>query len=461
VTLRATLKKAYLISIMIYPLPILVRTVYYFVLICMLASLFVGCGRDVVAEKFPNDKPKVIRTYGWLGSQTRNNLKREIVFYSTGNKETDTQFKKGERHGPYSNYWQNGHRKTEGQFVHGKKEGEWKFYFNQFTVSAMGVFKNNLKEGLWRQYWENGEPRAEGNFHLGKEIGTYKEWTNKGEPVLENACFELNEQGRYRNFYVNKQIKEDYNCHFGVPVGAYVKKDPDGVVIEKGNFDSLGRKEGVWETFINGNLSVTLSPVVKASLKHYHEGIENDSSYAWYASGQIKERGFFVSGVGERLGYDSLGHLIERQHLVQGRPEGEVCTYFPSGGKHSLVIYKAGVPTEQHSWHQNGKLRSEGSFQAGKRVGIWKQYHDNGKLAEVSPYQDGVLHGEQIFYDKEGKTTQTLRYEHGYPAEGKIPASLAAGIANLKKKSREETKGNVEGTGNTNATGNPEITGNK
>lgn len=384
------------------------------------AVLFTGCGREKVAEKYPNGKPKVIRSYGWLGGENQGNLKREQIFYFNGNKEADTRFRGGLRHGQYHDYWHNGQKKTEGRFVQGKKEGEWDFFYNEFTVAAKGLFKGDKKEGIWHQYWENGEPKAEGAFHDGKEIGTFKEWSAKGEPTIENSCFESNDHGRYRSFHANKLVKEDYACHFGVPMGPYERKDPDGLLVEKGVFDDRGRKEGAWET---------VHPDGKrASLKHYHEGMETDSSYAWYANGKPKEKGFFTDGTGERLSYDSLGHLTERQHLTAGRPEGESWAYYPTGVKRSLVIYKDGLPAELHKWHPNGKAMADGMFLAGKRTGVWKQYFDNGTVAQVSTYVEGVLNGEELFYDEKGKLTRTQRYEHGYPAEGKIPAALAAGL---------------------------------
>jgi uncharacterized protein len=396
------------------------------------AILLIGCDRTKVTEKHVNGKPKAIRTYTLFGAKTETHLKRLQTFYSNGNKEADTHYRHAKRHGPYLDYWQNGQKKSEGRFEAGNKEGEWVFYYNQFTVSARGHFKENLKVGRWHQYWENGDPKAEGNFHAGKEIDTLKEWNVKGEPMVENACFETNEHGSYRNFNPNKSIKEDYACHFGVPVGVYTRKDADGQVIEKGVFDEKGRKEGAWEVFN--------SDQGRASLKHYHQGLENDSSFAWDAAGRLSERGFFKDGQGERFHYDSLGHLIEKQYFAQSHPEGEAWVYYPTGVKRSLVVYKDGLPAELHKWHANGKLKGEGLYQAGLRTGQWKEYGENGMLLESSEYQAGILHGQHMFYDGHGKLTRTLRYEHGYPAEGKIPAALAADIYKSKPLDKPDSK---------------------
>ena len=43
---------------------------------------------------------------------------------------------------------------------------------------------------------------------------------------------------------------------------------------------------------------------------------------------------------------------------------------------------------------------------------------------DVSRYAEGLLHGERQMYDSTGKMTTVMRYEHGYPAEGKFPGGL-------------------------------------
>jgi uncharacterized protein len=394
--------------------------------------LLLGCGREKIIEKYPDGHPKTIRTYGWFGGETEDNLKRVQTFYFNNHKEADTHFKAGQRHGPFRDFTMKGQKKSEGQFVEGKKAGEWTFYYNQFTVSAKGRFENNLKQGRWHQYWENGDTRAEGNFKDGKEIDTLKEWSQKGEPTLENSCFESNERGHYLTFHAQKLIKEKYACHRGVPVGEYTRLDPEGMAVEKGSFDDQGRKQGLWETFhADGKL---------ASRKHFQAGLENDSAYAWDPYGRLKERGFFQSGAGELLGYDSLGNLIERRHYSNSHPEGEAWVYYPRGGKRSLVLYKDGQPAELSKWHPNGKLMAQGIFLNGKRHGIWKTYAENGKLNETSEYREGKLHGDQFFYDAQGQLTRTLRYEHGYPAEGKIPSTLAAGLNNPIPKKKDSVQ---------------------
>jgi antitoxin component YwqK of YwqJK toxin-antitoxin module len=400
----------------------------------VLAALtLAGCGRDKVEERYPKGEAKLIRTYSWPGGK----VEREQTFYFNGHKEKDAHYRNGALHGEFTDFWHNGQKKSHGKYVEGKKQGEWEFYFNQFTPSSKGVFKDDQKDGPWNQYWENGALRSQGSYRNGNETGVWKEWNAKGELTLVNSCFEANDTGSYASFHANKTPKEDYRCVKGRPTGAYARKDPDGAIVERGAFDSLGRKDGVWEAF-HGDGS-------KASHASYRGGAQVDSSMAWYEGGGIKERGFFQDGTGELLGYDSLGHrLIERRHLRNGSPEGESRTYFPDGKPRSLVVYKDGLPVEMRKWHPNGKLWAEGGFSRGQRNGEWRVFDEHGVPMETSRYKDGIMDGEQLFYDSLGRLVRTQRYEHGYPAAGKIPSGLLG--AGEKKGDGSQAAGRAGGT---------------
>ncbi len=401
-------------------------------LLFLAACLFMACGKEKVAERYPNGKPKIIRTYGVFGGMNPGNLKREQTFFFNANKETDAHWRNGKLEGISEDYWHNGQKKSHGLYRDGLKEGEWDFFYNQFTPSSKGNFKHDLKEGTWRSFWENGALKSQGDFAAGKETGTWKEWTAKGEAAAINSCFESNDSGRFVSYHANNTVKEEYACRKGVPSGDYVKKDPDGTVVEKGAFDALGRKQGTWEAFF--------SEGKPASHRGYLAGMEQDSGHAWDETGRLRERAHFDSGSGERLVYDSLGHILERTHYAKGQPDGESWFYWPAGPvsapgrveakpgpKRQLVAFALGKPLTLQRWHLNGKPMAVGQFIDGHRSGEWKDWWDDGTLKEISHFEAGALHGERLFYDPKGKLMRTSRYEHGYPAEGRIPKAVAHG----------------------------------
>ena len=399
------------------------------------ALVLCACGKEKVAGTYPNGKPKIIRTYGLFGGPVPENLRREQTFYFNERKESDSHWKDGKLDGPYEDYWHNGQKKSHGAYRAGKKEGEWEFYYNQFSLSSKGRFQDDKQEGHWDAFWENGALKSQGEFSAGRETGTWKEWTAKGENASVNSCFASNDTGRYVSYHANNTVKEEFACVKGVPSGAYAKKDADGTLVERGNFDAEGRKQGLWEGFWAEG---------KPSFRRvYAAGAEHDSGYAWDEAGRLRERAHFDSGGGERVLYDSLGHLVQRTRYAQGRPEGEDWSYWPQGWpqgavpkgrvaerpgpKRQMVVYALGKPLTLRRWHPNGRTAAEGQFEDGHRAGEWKEWWEDGTLKEVSHFQAGALHGDRLFYDPKGKLMRTARYEHGYPAEGRIPKAVARG----------------------------------
>jgi antitoxin component YwqK of YwqJK toxin-antitoxin module len=398
---------------------------------CAAALLTAGCGKDQVAAAFPNGKPKIIRTYGLFGGADLENLKREQTFYYNEHKESDSRWNDGKLDGLFEDYWHNGQKKSHGNYRAGKKEGEWEFYYNQFTVSSKGNFRQDLKEGLWKSLWENGAPKSEGTFSAGRETGTWTEWTAKGDTASVNSCFASNDTGRFVSYHANHTVKEEFACRQGVPAGEYTKKDPDGTVVERGRFDAQGRKDGAWEGYWSEG-----RPAWKRA---YAAGLEQDSGYAWDEAGRLRERAHFDSGTGERALFDTLGRLLQLTRYGKGQPHGEDWTYWPAGKapkgpmaaapgpKRQLVVFALGKAVTLRRWHQSGRPAAEGTFANGQRAGEWKDWWEDGTLKEISHFQGGELHGERLFYDPKGKLIRTARYEHGYPAEGRIPKAVARG----------------------------------
>lgn len=378
-------------------------------------ALAAGC-RPETMGRYPDGKPKLVRSYSWLGARDSAHLVREQAFHFNGKPERDARYRKGRLHGPYAEFWSNGQKKTVGRYVDGKRQGDWEVYFNQFSVAAKGAYRDDRKDGPWREYYENGELKSEGEFRQGREVGTWRKWANKGDLLLENSCFEANDSGRYRSFHAANTPKDEHACRRGVPVGPFVRLNPEGDVEAQGSFDSAGRKQGAWETFHPGK--------VPATRTIYRNGVVADSQWSWDAKGRVRERGFFSGDKGEVTVYDSLGRLAERRALVKGFPEGETWGYHPDGRKKSLVIYAGGQPVSLRRWHANGRLASEGRFEKGKRTGEWKQFDAQGRPQELAHYVDGLLHGERQLFDSGGALSQVQRYERGYPAEGKFPGGI-------------------------------------
>jgi antitoxin component YwqK of YwqJK toxin-antitoxin module len=385
--------------------------------------LFSGC-RTETAGVWPSGEPKALRTYSLWGPKDSLHLVRERTFYFNGKPERDARYRKGRLHGDYADFWQNGQKRSVGTFVDGKRQGPWEEWFNDYTVAAKGDYKDDRKHGPWMELYESGDLRAEGEYVEGREAGTWKRWSRKGDLTEESSCYPDNAEGRRKTFHAANTPLEDYGCVRGVPRGEYEKRSIEGEVVERGTWDSAGRKHGVWERFhANGK---------PAERRSWKEGVETDSLIAWDTAGRVRERGFFLEGSGEVTGYDSLGRLASRERRVKGAPEGPSWSYHPNGKPKGLVVYRQGKAEAYKSWHDNGRLAGEGVFEDGKRTGLWARYGSRGQTLEVAHYAAGKLHGERRLHDSAGNLMQVQRYERGYPATGRIVGGMESNFAKEK-----------------------------
>lgn len=110
---------------------------------------------------------------------------------------------------------------------------------------------------------------------------------------------------------------------------------------------------------------------------------------------------------------------------------------YPNGKEKVVVFYsddKEHVKLKEEVYYADGKLQSEGSFQNGKRNGLWrvwyqngnlwsegeflegkaegfrKVYYENGRMRYSGQYKNDVKTGEWTFYDENGKKTNVEKY---------------------------------------------------
>ena len=53
-------------------------------------------------------------------------------------------------------YYSTGQLESEGNFKDGKKEGLWKEYYESGNLKREGNYKDGVKFGLWKCYYNNG-----------------------------------------------------------------------------------------------------------------------------------------------------------------------------------------------------------------------------------------------------------------------------------------------------------------
>ncbi len=161
-------------------------------------------------------------------------------------------------------------------------------------------------------------------------------------------------------------------------------------------------------------------------------GKQDSLGIAYYESGCIQSRLFFISGnlEGESIFYfDSTGNKAQIENFKNGIRNGksiqlennitndtlEIITlknnqldgikkeFYPNNRIHRIIEYKNGLQDGiQKSYNQDGKIELEIEFQAGKKHGTWKYYFDSGKEATIQNWKAGQKNGEFKILNEKG-----------------------------------------------------------
>ena len=66
-----------------------------------------------------------------------------------------------------------------------------------------------------------------------------------------------------------------------------------------------------------------------------------------------------------------------------------------------------------NAWYADGKMKEEGKYEDGKKVGMWIRYHKNGKKAHQVPYKNDKMDGMWVKWDPKGRKIQEGKYVNG------------------------------------------------
>jgi antitoxin component YwqK of YwqJK toxin-antitoxin module len=69
--------------------------------------------------------------------------------------------------------------------------------------------------------------------------------------------------------------------------------------------------------------------------------------------------------------------------------------------------------TYHRTYHDNGKLASEGWLRFNVKDGYWKFYHDNGRISQEGHFAYGKRNNYWYFYNKNRVRTKEGHYEKG------------------------------------------------
>ena len=93
----------------------------------------------------------------------------EPILPWSGGKQEQGGYKDGEKHGQWTEWYENGQKKVI------------KNYIDYIDVSE----KKSLLHGKWIEYYENGQIRKEANYEVGRRHGKWIEYSEDGQIITD------------------------------------------------------------------------------------------------------------------------------------------------------------------------------------------------------------------------------------------------------------------------------------
>jgi|SRR5690554_1013695 len=184
--------------------------------------------------------------------------------------------KKGQKEGPWRDYYENGELRYKGQFKEDKPFDVFRYYFDDGTLKtvlqfnetspekssavhyyqtgtkmAEGDYVDQKRSGGWKTYGANEVLVEEGSYISGRKFGDWKIYYANGN-VLNEVYMENDlEKGVKKHYFPTGELKKEELYKDGIRKGATTLFSIDGDTIVKGNFEKDVR-HGKWY-FYNDN----------------------------------------------------------------------------------------------------------------------------------------------------------------------------------------------------------------
>ena len=286
---------------------------------------------------------------------------------------------------------------------------------------------NGMKQGHWKFFWENGNLKLDGYYQNDKKSGFFKHYDKDGNfsqiekwenDILIEDALQTKQLDRKVDYHPNGKIKTVAYFYKGVPDGVRREYSPDGVVVNsymfrqgiligEGIVDDDGQKQGDWKEFYE-------TGELRAAGKYLNSKPVGRWKY-YFESGKIEITGDYTrkgQKDGEWMWYYPNQNILSVENYAEGELEGESFTLTLEGDTIERGLYVDGL--EDGKWiYVNDSVLVEGTYNLGKREGVWKTYYPNGKLKRSEPYHDNELDGKSVFYWENSVKKAEYTYVHG------------------------------------------------
>ncbi|MBR9845486.1 MAG: tetratricopeptide repeat protein [Algicola sp.] len=277
-------------------------------------------------------------------------------------------------------HYQNGNKETETEFVNGLKHGSYTFYDFYGNVGVTGTYHNDEMSGEWTWFFKDGTVKGTANYRNG------------------------NLHGESKNYYESGQLEDDYYYEFGNQSGKSLSYHENGALSISTNYKN--DQEHLRKEFY--------SPSGKLQLvRFYDHGVLIGYTYLDQNGNEKEMIPITNESIKVEAFYDN-GKPSRTFEYVNGNLHGDYKTYYYNGQLESLTIYDKGEVTDVNtSYYEDGKIKSKRSLTYGIDNGLYEKFYANGNIKESVQYLNDEKHGEAKYYDESGQLTKTEYYANG------------------------------------------------
>ena len=164
------------------------------VLLGLIVILFSACSANKNITSVLVENPNGNVELFYAGTQSPENLVKEVQYFANGDTLSITPMKKGAVHGTVTRYFSGNIIKEEvpfvsgaqtgvfkrydsdgvlvfeGKLVNGQKQGVWTTWFDEVQKAEQKTFVNDLADGKWTFWFIDGNLKREEVYKLGKLI---------------------------------------------------------------------------------------------------------------------------------------------------------------------------------------------------------------------------------------------------------------------------------------------------
>lgn len=389
---------------------------------------------ETIIENYINDVKEGVTVYyhkdGWKKQEIPfvKGLEQGIAkeFNEEGDIITITEYKKGfiverlkinrkdkynQKQGRWISFWENGKIHVEGTYKNDKKNGYFKEYSVKGDLISISKYINDIiqpeaaeiqKLEVEKEYYPEGAVKAirlyrngilEGiSTELARDgtILAAKEYRNglvAGEGlVLEDGS----RNGRWKEYYPDGSLKAEGEYENGIKTGPWKYFHANGKLEQAGTYNKEGKPEGRWQWYFDSGQLLRE--------ENYYRGKKEGLFEEYNEFGTLVEQGEYYEGREDGPWFELVGDFYQRGNYRDGQRTGLWVSYQLQKGEpgtDSLTIFTGSfledLPEGKHTYYwDNGKVRDEGVYVAGKKEGNWIKYNYDGTLFMITTYSNGI-----------------------------------------------------------------------